>query len=124
MDSMVIRLWRIFSNNVLQWIDKHGRDTGYDMIMRNGEKFNLADILTHPIGWAHDLLKYSLELYIGLIRGKITHEKARSLCYKIAHVAQLAVDGVLCDEMHTEIDDTPEPGPPKPDYYGPPEQLQ
>lgn len=147
MESMVIKLWRIFSNNVLSWIDKHGRETGYDMTMRNGEKFNLADILTHPVGWSHDLLKYALELYMevsGLGRKRycpkcghqlrfgdfVDQAKVRKLCYKLAHVSQLAVDGslsqALSDDEPEQTQDTDDikPDPPRGDFYGPMEPLK
>ena len=129
MESVVLRLWRIFAGNVTRWIESHGRETGYDIILRNGEQANLSDILWHPIGWAHDMLKYSLELYFGITRGKISREDAMELCFKIAHVAQLAGDGMLGLEMMREYeqakqDDEVNLDVPKPDYYGPPEPLQ
>lgn len=131
MESIVLRLWRIFSGNVLRWIEAHGRETGYDIILRNGEQANLSDILWHPIGWAHDMLKYSLELYFGITRGKISREDAMELCFKIAHVAQLAGDGMLGLEMMREYeqakmnnDNDIVPDEPRPDFYGPVEPLQ
>ena len=142
MDNVVMRLWKIFANNTALWVQKHGRETGYDMVSRSGENWNLADMLYHPIGWGHDLVKYARELYYGITGkpnpvcpkcghhlsredlGFLSHDEVRELCYKIAHVSQLVLDGDLSRDCGQTEQTEEQPDPPKPDYYGSPEPLQ
>jgi len=92
-ENTMITKWRHFSKIVEKWIEKHGKDAGYD---RPGG-FNAAEMWKSPVGWFQDAGKYCVEAYDQADRSTEEWDTDRlmRLCWKIAHCSEIAFSRII-----------------------------
>lgn len=105
-DNMMLIKWRRYSKLVEQWIERHGKETGYD---RPGG-FNAAEMWKNPLGWFQDAGKYCVEGYDQADRpvGDWDNDRLLRLCWKIAHCSEIAFSRILERGEYKQIHETEE----------------